>query len=394
MHNCLRTVFFPAVRSDLTDDAGTGIPRVDHAVVGAVFKENRCTVFHFPDDSADSPKSGQRCIVVTVSHRYRRAGNHLARDAADRIVICTAEISAGDGQVFDHGSVTQSAEQSADIVRMTVEIPNSIAASVKMSAKTAGRAVRNRLPVRDILHIDVLRHTEVHTGCLHFLEVAVVTQIRKIIRCFDEIRIIRCSFSLPGHPLTYLDGQRNFQNAVHDINRIVAKRKFSRSREFIPTEGLGMPVAVKCGDFHSCGVKNLAGIIAHLVRFLCHRNCRDIGRIRIQSLLAADQCDGGRKRGIVPHITALRLRNRTEQLQCRLQLRLVSRQSRIVCRFNRRTYRPDGIRCFRGRILTHIVQGPHAVFKPPIGHQRVGCLIVCHGIPSTVCSVAKTAVRQ
>ncbi len=67
-----------------------------------------------------------------------------------------------------------------------------------MSAEAAGHIVGYAAPVAGILHVDILRHLEVNAGGVHILIIGIVTEVDKVVRSLDKIRILLRSLSAQG----------------------------------------------------------------------------------------------------------------------------------------------------------------------------------------------------
>ena len=329
---------------------------------------------------------------MAVAHGNACIRAYLTSNSADRIDHITAETAACNRKVFDDSTVAEPAEQTACVVCRAADIPDRMVCTVEMSAEAAGHIVGYAAPVAGILHVDILRHLEVNAGGVHILIIGIVTEVDKVVRSLDKIRILLRSLSRPRHALAHLNSNGGAEDAVRNADGIGRELELCGSGELVIGKLAHAAVAVSRSHLHTRRVKGIALVISDLVGSLFNTDGNCIRLVSVKCRLAADKLYGCRKGRIVSDIAALRYGYRTECRECRLKLCSVVGGGRIDSRRDSSLRSLDcGLR-LRAALAAHIVECTHSVLKSPVGDERVGRLVGCHRVPAAVHDVAEAAV--
>ncbi len=311
-------------------------------------------------------------------------------DSSDKIPAGGTYFPACNSDIPNNGTVTDVAEKAAGL---GIQIVNRIAAAVKNALKLLVGCFSDRHPVRVIAQIDIAGHPEIHTR-KRFSSIHSVGQFHQLGCRPDTVRIFLRSVPFPRHFFLYFHGNDSLQRAMQNIHRAVVQAQLSRDGKSVIGQLLGVPVIVHRRHNQPGGIKALACIVRGFVRHPRNGNRHNIRLIRIQCRFSPDHFDSGSQHRIIAYIPPLGLRHRTEQRKRLLQACLVVRRHSLgQCLYGIHRRLPCFLRIIRC-LRPHIVQRVHSVLKPPVCHQRVGCLIVGHGIPAAVQLMAKAPVRQ
>ena len=376
-----------APRRQMPDDtADCAVPGSHGADVIAAADDAVTAVPHRSDDTA-APAAAPNVRTVPAVDKVRTVAP--SGNGANEGPVVRADFTARHTDIPNDGVTADVAEQPACI---RIQVVQSISLSVKNAVKLLGGRSADRHPVGILTQVKVPGQKE-NIAREGRAGVHAVGKRLEFCRSADAVRIVRRPGSLPRHFFPYLNGKRGLEHSVQDVYGAILKAQLARDGQPIVIQFLAVSVIVHCLHHQSGRIKGLPGKVARPVRHLRHGDGSDVGSIRIQRRLPADQRNGGRQRGVIPHVAPLCLRHCTEQRQCLLQLRLIVSRRGIIRRLDGSHRRPAGIRRV-SRVRPHIVQGTHPVFESPVGNQRIGSLIVCHGVPATVHNMAEAAVRQ
>ena len=268
---------------------------------------------------------------MAVAHGNACIRAYLTGNSADRIDHITAETAACNRKVFNDSTVAEPAEQTACVVCRAADIPDRMVCTVEMSAEAAGHIVGYAAPVAGILHVDILRHLEVNAGGVHILIIGIVTEVDKVVRSLDKIRILLRTLALPRHALAHLYSDGGAEDAVRNADGIGRELELCGSGELVIGKLAHAAVAVGRGDLHSRRVKAVALVISDLVGSLFNTDGNCIRLVSVKCRLSADKLNGCSKGRIVSDIATLRFGNGAECRESGLQLFSVIGCGRIGC---------------------------------------------------------------